>query len=541
MAQLGGPGAGIPGYRTPGMGPNPNLVTVPKPTPQQAERNYTLSHTAQQRPYIPTRVSGDPMVPSWALPMVHSFYNPPTTQKQQNKTQNRPTGTAGSQQSPYPVVTAPQQTPQQIVAQLNTLVKQLGVSGVRVPAALTLSHIASLVNALPTHANIPGKFSLASVAKALTPGPGTPGYVDPTAAANAAADAQYGGAITQDRANVAQAEAQGAQNLQDIQNWYNTMTQGMKDNAASDAQGWNAAIQGTGNLGSVATALGMAPGSAGADTIDQTGSILNAAARMSAASGQQLDHNLLTATSLGGVQDYENQSNKDKVALAALQNSLNSDLSARGNAFTTAKNAANQANVGNAQNYSQALGQINSAYQSDFQNLLKAKAGVASTLAGLNNQYTTQGLNALKTRIAALTSAAGIEALPGQMQGAAAKANLTNAQAYEAQLTGQANKLKGQAALLKAQNAGTTSTSNVKNMKAYHDLATSIVKGISGDPRIFGVDPLKGTVSLRNATQAKSDIADMLLQMGLDPRSGVGKLMYATTLDELLGVYSKKK
>ena len=537
MGALGGPGAGIPGYRTPGMGPNPNLVTVPKPSPQQAEHNYTMSHTVspadQARSYLQRITAGDP------LGVQGSFVVPKLTQKGQQGTNNRPSGSAGT--SPFPTVKAPNQTPQQIVAQLNTLVKSLGVGGPKVPAALTLAHIASLVNQLPTHANIPSKFSLGNVAAAMTPGKNTPGYTDPTAAANAAADATYGGAITQDQTNVAQTQAQNAQNLQDIQNWYNTMTQGMKDNAASDAQGWNAAIQGTGNLGSVATALGAAPGSAIGDTIDQTGSILNAAARMSAASGAQLDHNLLTNTGLGGIQDYENQKNKDAVALAAQQNTLNSDQKARGNAFTTAYNAANQANVDNARNYSQSLGQINSAYQGNFQNLLKAKAGVASTLAGLNGQYTAQGLNAIKTRIAALTSAAGIEALPGQLQGAAAKANLTNAQAYEAQLTGQANKLKGQAALLKAQNAGTTSTSNVKNMKAYHDLATSIVKGISGDPRIFGVDPLKGTVSLKNAGQAKNDIADMLLQMGLDPRTGVGKLMYATTLDELLGVYSKKK
>ena len=519
--------------------------TVPSQNPntQQTEKNYTMTHTVTSPHQLAINAARAALTGVPSLGVVTPQGNPVQLGVRGTPPSNNKAGGGkgggGGNGNPYPIVKAPATTPQQIVSQLNALVKQLGVNGPHVPAALTLAHIASLVNQLPTHANIPGKFSLASVAAAMTPGKNTPGYVDPTAAANAAADAQYGGAITQDQQNVDQTQAQNAQNLQSIQDWYNTMTGAMKNNAASDASGWSAAIQGTGNLGSIATALGMAPGSAGADTIDQTGSILNAAARMSAASGQQLDHNLLTATSLGGIQDYQNQSNKDAVQLAALRNTLNSDTKARGDAFTVAQNAANQANVGNAQNYAQALGNVNAAYQNNFQNLLKAKSGVVSTLAGLNNQYTTQGLNALKTRIAALTSAAGIESLPSQLQGAAAKANLTNAQAFKQTMDAQADKLKGRAALIKAQ--ASNQGANVKNMKAYSQLAGSIVKGISGDPRIFAVDPLHGTISLKNPGQAKSDIADMLLQMGLDPTTGVGKLMYATTLDELLGVYSKTK
>lgn len=536
---MAGPGAGIPGYPGAGGSRYPNLPgTKVNPASGQVVQPSLPGGPGgvgalPQRIVLPQHVSGS------------AFVDPPKVQNKQTGTKNRPRGTAGAAAgtpgtNPYSDVsgaTAPAKTPQQIAQQISVLAKQLGIGGAHVPAAITLAHIAELAKGIPTSPNIPGKFSLASVAAAMTPSANTPGYQDPDAAAKAAVQQQYGNALATDQQNVDQTAVQNQQNLQDIQNWYNSMTSMAKSNAASDASGYDAAIQGTGNLGSVATALGMEPGSAGADTIGQTGSILNAAARMAAASGQQFDRNLISSMGLAGVQDYQNQKNKDASLLASLQSTLNQDQKSSGAAYTTARDAANQANTTNAQNYAQSLGQINQAYNTNFQNMRQAKQGLVSTLAGLNGQYNANNLNTIKTRIAALTSAAGIEALPAQLQGAAAKANYTNATAYKTYQDAQSNWLKAQTANIaaKAKAANMSQAQWLKSSQARFSLGGAVFKTAMADPKAFTHDPLTGATTLKSAKQAKTDIAAMLMQAGYDPSKGVGALLNQTAMALVLG------
>src|SRR6266436_4671108 len=117
-----------PGYKppplTPGYTPPPLVPTAQAPI---ASRRFNSNVPGPLT--LPQRVSG-------------SFQLPAKTQKGQSGTTNRPNGSSGVGANPYApgskATTFTPQTPQQIVAQLNTLLKTLGASGAHVPAALSL-------------------------------------------------------------------------------------------------------------------------------------------------------------------------------------------------------------------------------------------------------------------------------------------------------------------------------------------------------------------------------------------------------------------
>jgi hypothetical protein len=510
-------------------------MTIPQHVSGYVQEPYGPNPTAASRPHIPGMVTG---MATLGHPIV---FDPPKKEKPQNRITTRATGTTGTN-NPYSdvkPVSPSAQTPAQILAQLQQLQKAMGASGIHVPGALSLAHIASLVNNLPTGPHMPGALSLGNIQKSLTPGRRTPGYIDPQAAATAAAQQLYGGAVTSDQRALDQQGAQNKQNLSDIQNWYNTLVSQAKSGAASDVAGYDAAINSTGTLGgSVSGALGFDADSAGANTIGQTGSILNAAARMAAASGRQFDQNMITSSALAGVQDYQNQERQGNSILADLRGTLNTDTKNKGAAYQTALDAARQGNTQNAQSQASNLLGLNQAYQSNYQNTLKGKEDRISTLAGLNNQYSTQGLNALKVKMAGLTAAAGIAAIPGQTAVTAAKANQYNANAYKTWANSQAAVIKAHTdqIVAKAKAQGTSAKTALTNSQALFGLGGQIVKVASADPKAFNHDPLTGSVTIKNRKQAKTDIAAMILQAGYDPTKGIGKLMADTSMAMVLGV-----
>lgn len=443
------------------------------------------------------------------------------TPKSQPKSTPTKKGAKAPDFNPNPVKNM---TPAQYLTEVMALSHKLG-TGIHVPGNLSLSRLADMVNALPTSPNMPGAFSLANIAKAARGGKGTPGYVDPMAAAAAAAQQQYGGAVSADQLAVTQQAAQNTQNLEDIQNWYKGLVAQEQANAADDTAGYNAAITGTGNLGTVSNALGFAPGSAGADTIDQTGSILNAAARMGAASGEQLDRNLILSSGQAGLQAYQNQKNKDTMVLQQMRDQLNQDLKSKGAAYVTAQQAAQQANRSNANDYANVLSGLNNAYNQNWENILKAKTGKIGTLAGLNSQYVAQGINAIKTRLAALNTAGAFEAMPGQTAAVNAKVTQSNARAYESYVKAQTDKINAQTkaaqARLKAQ--GTSLVGNTPaSARERYKVAGEIYKTINADPKVFKKDPLTGAVTLKNKKLAIADIQRMIALAGLNPAMGAG-------------------
>lgn len=349
------------------------------------------------------------------------------------------------------------------------------------------------------------------------------GQVDPKLLATADANQAYNPTISALRQNLAQTNAQGAQNQTDIKGWYDALVNNIavrnSQNATSNTQAVNAIGSATGG---VAGALGLGADTAGGANIYQTGNIQAAAAQANAASEQSYGRDLQGVTAAQGVQSLVNQRNTDANKSADLQAQERAQEAARGQAIVSGEGTYRQQNITNRRQYATDRLALQQAAQTSKNTRFNQVAALGSQKIAVQNASNTAVNNADKN---AITRRKNNQAYTVALQ----KANALSTNAS-------ANNTKAQTAAKLANNKITTASSSLfPGLSAKDSVNTlfNIQTKLAGDKSLFDKD---GKV-IRGRQQAlavalRSDLA----KAGADPRLNIEAKYQAFNILQALGV-----